>query len=142
MDKEIKGSDAEKAQKNIPTWIKEGNEYIYPELKEDWESRVGECAKDYPYGYDVQIAIDIMKMLNSGATMEDVKKKLEEKNVLTGYTAKKIHTLVLYFAKNGPEFYKYICGDEMGTKQSELFAAIEKRNAEYQNNRNADDDQR
>lgn len=94
-----------KALSNIPHWIEEGKKYIYPERYDDWEECVLNCAKGTYQGYDLNLAITIMEMLNNGASLEDAFEyyKLKDEE---GEPVLMARLIIYNFAKQGPDFYE------------------------------------
>lgn len=98
----------EQAERKIPEWISEGEKSIYPERAEDWQYYVETSARQGMYdGRDIDSTLEIMGMLESGASFEEVEKKLEEQGN-SGHSYSIVTKNVLHFSKNGPDFYEAV----------------------------------
>ena len=98
----------EQAERKIPEWISEGEKSIYPERAEDWQYYVETSARQGMYdGSDIDSTLEIMGMLESGASFEEVEKKLEEQGN-SGHSYSIVTKNVLHFSKNGPDFYEAV----------------------------------
>lgn len=98
----------EQAESKIPEWISEGEKSIFPERAEDWQYYVETSARQgMYYGSDIDSTLEIMGMLESGASFEEVEKKLEEQGH-SGHFYSIVTKNVLHFSKNGPDFYEAV----------------------------------
>ena len=98
----------EQAERKIPEWISDGEKNIFPERAEDWQYYVETSARQgMYYGSDIAATLEIMGMLEGGASFEDVEKKLEEQGH-SGHSYSIVTKNVLHFSKNGPDFYEAV----------------------------------
>ena len=100
--------EKERAERKIPEWIKKGEKSIFEERFEDWKYYVETSARQGMYaGSDIEDTLEIMDMINSGASFEDIEKKLEEQGY-SGNSYGIVTKNLLHFAKNGPDFYETV----------------------------------
>ena len=131
IEKNEKESKA-KALLNAEEWIKEGEELIYPERKKDWEDCVYKRIDDIYNGKDIEAALEIMKRLDEGYGMDEIKEVLKDQKH-SGSSGGKVRNIVLHFSKRGPEFFRET-STIMNSEIEEQLRQIEEQNNKYKNN--------
>ncbi len=91
---------------NIPKWIQQGSLIIYPEKLEAWKDLVNKIANGWFNGFDLMYALEVMKALDSGVDIDEVKTFLLKKN-LDGKLYLSVLHIVLNFSKKGPEYFTW-----------------------------------
>ncbi len=104
-DKEAQERKKAKVQEQIPYWLEKGSNLIYPERAEEWKQCVEARASDLYQGWDLNAAIEIMEMLENGATIDDAKEALDNQDH-SGASYGMVRSIVFSFSKKGPEFYE------------------------------------
>lgn len=94
------------AEEKIPYWISEGEKYIHPEKKENWEKTCVVHSKSDYHGLEVEHAITVMKMLNDGIDFEVIKENIKNQGH-SGRSYDLMMDIVLNFSNKGPYFYRY-----------------------------------
>lgn len=90
---------------NISTWLQEGKKYTFPERYDMWEKCVLSSA-DSPYqGTELNICLDIMKILDNNGSLEEAKKLFFEK-CGSKYAKSLVRNIVFQFSKCGPDFFE------------------------------------
>lgn len=92
------------AIEKIPEWISEGQSFMYPEKYAKWETCVIENATDFVTSSAVKNTLEIMNLLENGASIEQTKNVMREQNN-SGKVEETIKELVLRFSNRGPDFY-------------------------------------
>ena len=95
------------ATKKIPHWIEKGEKYIYPQKLDDWKRCVKTRAKDIYNGLELDSALEAMEALNKGMSFEKVNEIIDGKGH-SGKSHSLVMDILIYFSKNGPEFYETI----------------------------------
>ncbi len=129
LEQEKKEREA-KALANASEWIEEGKALIYPEREEAWIECVNNRVADLYNGAEVQAALEIMKSLDEGASIDEVKKTFKEQGH-SGASAALARSIILHFSKRGPEFYD-ATGAGLSDKDKELVEKIIKENEEFE----------
>lgn len=115
-----------KTEDRIPYWIEKGKAFIYPERMERWEEFVEARAEGYYQGKDLDFALALMEKLESGASMEEVKKMFEEQGHIIS-SPRMVIPILFHFSKRGPEFYESMLDRKL---LEEDIIAIEKKKRE------------
>lgn len=117
------------AKAKIPTWIKKGEAFIYPERMEKWAKCVEARAGDLYHGMDLDSALELMEKLESGASIEEVKEIFDGQGH-SGDSAGMVRSMMFHFAKRGPEFYESTAWKELSDEDKKAIADKKKENAE------------
>lgn len=115
------------AQAKIPSWIEQGEKFIYPERIGKWINCVEDRAGDFYHGMDLDSALALMEKLESGATMEEVKEMFDEQGH-SGHSAGMVRWILLNFAKRGPEFYESTAWGELSDEDKKSVEDKKKEN--------------
>lgn len=135
--KERQAREEAEAKAKIPAWVEKGTSITYPERMEDWKKCVEARAGDLYHGMDLDSAIQLMEMLDSGASMEDVKKTFDEQGH-SGASAGMVRRILFHFSKKGPEFYESTAWGELSDEDKQAIADKKKENAELDELHKAD----
>ncbi len=123
-------------EEKIQKRIERGNKLIYPERQEQWAEKVRhEATLTSPTTGSIDISLEIMELLESGAPLEEIDRRYRQ---LIGWnTSLKWDTLdqILVFSKRGIEFYK-LEAPSFGVKideveVSEFIEQLRKENQSY-----------
>ena len=115
-DYEEKQKQKEKeAKAKIPEWIERGKSLIYLEKLQSWKKCVEVRASDLFHGRELDAALVIMEMLDSGKSFEKVKETLDSQDH-SGSSYGMAINIVYEFSKYGPEFIEYIEGDNLSSE--------------------------
>lgn len=90
-------------QEKIEKWIEEGKKYIYPQRLDEWKKCVEIRANDLYEGDELQNALDIMKVLEEGGSLQEAHDVLYNFGH-SGTSYFMTISILLSFAKKGPEF--------------------------------------
>lgn len=124
----------QKRRANMPDWLKQGENLVYPEKAREWERVVTARVNDmHSSGNDLQYAITAMQMLESGSSFEDVNKYMDSLNSLGGNRTM-LENIILSFSKKGPDFYEYMRKGDIDRNTSNMIGTIRSQNKEYENN--------
>ena len=118
-----------KAEAKIPSWIKRGEGFIYPERAEEWKKCVEARVGDLYHGMDLDSALELMEKLESGASMEEVKEIFDGQGH-SGASAGMVRRMLFHFAKRGPEFYESTAWGELSDEEKKAISDKRKENAE------------
>ena len=89
------------ALEKVPEWIKQGEQYIYPQKQKEWEKCVKARVKDLYNGYEIDCALKVMEALSNGTSYEEVNNMIYEQNH-SGTSYGILMNIVLNFYKNAP----------------------------------------
>lgn len=96
--------DGRSVAKDLESWVERGKKLIYPERFEEWISFIiAQSKKESGYGRNIGRVLDLMEMLDKGATKEEVNKAMDNM-YLSGGEYFFFCRAILYFSKRGPEF--------------------------------------
>lgn len=95
------------AEAKIPEWINRGNLLIYPQREEEWIERVYARARESYHGADLENALQVMEFLSKNGSFAKAKKILNSAGH-SGASYSVVIRIIADFAKNGPEFIKFI----------------------------------
>lgn len=115
------------AQAKIPSWIEQGEKFIYPERMEKWKQCVEARASDLYHGMDLDSALGLMEKLESGATIEEVKEILEQQGH-SGASEGMVRNIVFHFSKRGPEFYEGTSSKDLSDRDKKVIEDKKKEN--------------
>ena len=115
------------AQAKIPSWIEQGEKFIYPERMEKWKQCVEDRASDLYDGIDLDSALGLMEKLESGATIEEVKEILEQQGH-SGASAGIVRNIIFHFSKRGPEFYEGTASKDLSDRDKKVIEDKKKEN--------------
>lgn len=93
----------------------------------DWQECIESRLKDIYQGEDLKFALEIMKILDSNGSIEDVEKAMKEKELSTAKHATVI-TIIAKFSKKGPEFCRHYMKDILTPKDEIFLRDIEEKN--------------
>lgn len=114
---------------SIPHWIKQGEKLIYPQRSQKWQDCVKIRANDLFNGTDLDCALEIMKLLEKGDTLEHARDLLKKQNHSSLRYARVV-SLVTNFSKRGTEFYKFI-NKKLSPAEEIVIMKLEQENAEF-----------
>ncbi len=126
FEKWQKEYQTEQAILNIPYWTERGQRLIYPERYQEWEKWVNNRARDLYYGADLEVALEIMQIIENGATIEEAT-NIFEKQVHADMPNSMIRKIIFNFSSKGPEFWEATSSEEMSLDEKK---AIEEKKAE------------
>ena len=133
-DKKIKAEQEQKKAEliaKIPSYIEEGKKIIYPERLEDWTKEIKSSIEGIYQGAPLIEALDLMKQLDKGESLEKVKETLDNKNV-GGNAYEIVIRIVLNFSKRGPEFYEKATDNKLTGEIKQMVDDVKKENAELE----------
>ena len=125
-EKEQKAAE-EKAKESIPSWIERGKALIFPERYEEWEQCVQVRAKDLYHGMDLDAALEIMEVLDKGASIEEAKKILDDQNH-SGMSDSIVRNIIFHFSSKGPEFWEATSFERIPLETRRIIKAKKKEN--------------
>lgn len=117
--------EEKEAKANIPAWVKEGEEMIYPQRCTEWESFVKDDAKGLYRGNYVKDVVAIMRLLDSGAPFEQVRDAFVKLDCNPHHMYE-----ITKFSKKGPEFYRFV-NKQLTEETGEFLEKIEDENKEF-----------
>lgn len=109
----------QRAKENIPSWIKKGQELIFPERYEEWEKCVQARANDLYHGLELDSALEIMQALENGASMEEASKILYNQGH-SGMSASLVRNILFSFSSRGPEFWEATAYGEISPENKKI----------------------
>ena len=119
-----------------PIWIDEGKKMIYPEKFNSWETCVGKMADSRLRGKPIEMALSIMKVLDSGESLRVASYLLNSDDKIVNNLVEKI---VLNYSKRGPEFMEYIRGMDLNDSEKKIIESVKAKNAEIEENAKQND---
>lgn len=122
--------EKEEARKNIPMWIEEGRQYIYPQKMDDWKDCVIARVNDLYHGRDVRCALDVMQILDCDYSFEVAKNMIDDQGH-SGSSYYMVMNMLATFAKRGPDFYEYM-EDNISKESKEYLDNQRKLNKQYE----------
>lgn len=128
MNKKITNSN-QNSPEIIPHWIEQGEKLIYPQRSQKWQDCVKTRATDLFNGADLDCALEIMKLLEEGGTLEQARNALKAQNHSSLCYARVV-SLVTNFSKRGTEFYKFI-NKKLSPAEEIVLMKLEQENAEF-----------
>lgn len=129
----IQNEKLEQMQTKIktPIWIDEGEQMIYSEKFNSWETCVENMATSRFRGEPIEIALTIMKALNNGESLRTAASFLNSNDKIVNNLVEKI---VLNYSKRGPEFMEYIRGIDLTDFEKQTIEKVKAKNAEFEEN--------
>lgn len=115
---------------NISNWIERGKKLIYPQREEDWVEYVKTDAKGLYHGNTVVQTLEIMKLLDKGASFQEVHDVIDSQNHSGGSYAV-VMASIMEYSKRGPEYYRYVDKEPTPATQKYL-EKIEKENKQFE----------
>ena len=103
--KEKERKETEEAIRKIPEWIDRGKRIIKPELHDKWVECVNIRANDLYHGWDLDQALALLELLNSGADMDMVVEELNKQNH-SGASYSIVTSMVCTFSERRNEFFR------------------------------------
>ena len=129
--KEKQAREEAKAKAQIPSWLERGSNLIYPERAEEWKKCVEARASDLYHGLDLNAAIEIMEMLENGATLDEAKEVLDGQDH-SGASYGMVRNIIFSFSKKGPEFWEHTAMGEISPQNRAILEEKKKENAELE----------
>ena len=117
----------QKAKESIPSWIERGQTLIFPERYEEWVQFVQTLATDLDYGMLLDPALEIMEILDKGASMEEAKKMLDGQ-CHSGTSESIVRNMVFEFSSQGPEFLEATAYGEISPETKQIIEAKKQEN--------------
>ena len=127
-------SKIKRAKENIPVWIKEGEALIFPERHKKWKECVKARAADIYHGQDLDMALDIMKALDDGASIEEAQDIFNHQSH-SSVTDSFVRNMIFSFFSRGPEFWEATAYGEISPENRELLEAKKQENEELMNSK-------
>ena len=127
-------SKIKRAKENIPVWIKEGEALIFPERHKKWKECVKARAADIYHGQDLDMALDIMKALDVGASIEEAQDIFNHQSH-SSVTDSFVRNMIFSFSSRGPEFWEATAYGEISPENRELLEAKKQENEELMNSK-------
>lgn len=127
-------SKIKRAKENIPVWIKEGEALIFPERHKKWKECVKARAADIYHGQDLDMALDIMKALDDGASIEEAQ-DIFNHQIHSSVTDSFVRNMIFSFSSRGPEFWEATAYGEISPENRELLEAKKQENEELMNSK-------
>lgn len=127
-------SKIKRAKENIPVWIKEGEALIFPERHKKWKECVKARAADIYHGQDLDMALDIMKALDDGASIEEAQDIFNHQSH-SSVTDSFVRNMIFSFSSRGPEFWGATAYGEISPENRELLEAKKQENEELMNSK-------
>lgn len=120
------------AKAKIPTWIKKGETFIYPERMEEWTQCVEARASDLYHGMDLDAAIEIMEKLENGASLDEAKELLDSQDH-SGTSYEMVRNIIFSFSKQGPEFWEHTAYGEISPEARQAIKDKKRENESIKN---------
>lgn len=133
-DYDCEQSKIKRAKENIPVWIKEGEALIFPERHKKWKECVKARAADIYHGQDLDMALDIMKALDDGASIEEAQ-DIFNHQIHSSVTDSFVRNMIFSFSSRGPEFWEATAYGEISPENRELLEAKKQENEELMNSK-------
>ena len=127
-------SKIKRAKENIPVWIKEGEALIFPERHKKRKECVKARAADIYHGQDLDMALDIMKALDDGASIEEAQDIFNHQSH-SSVTDSFVRNMIFSFSSRGPEFWEATAYGEISPENRELLEAKKQENEELMNSK-------
>lgn len=99
--------EKQEAEAKIPDWIERGKSLIYPQREEEWVQRVYARARESYHGADLENALQVMEFLSKNGSFSKAKNIINSAGH-SGASYSVVLRIIVDFAKNGPEFVKFI----------------------------------
>ena len=119
--------DQKRALARIPDLIEQGKPYIYPERLNDWKDCVEKVSTGLYGDHLVDNALEVMAMLDKGASIDECKEVLDRQNH-SGGSLSLLRAIILRFSKRGPEMFRETALFEIDADDKEIIDSIEKEN--------------
>lgn len=129
--KEKQAREEAKAKAQIPEWISRGDSIIYPERAEEWKKCVEARASDLYHGLDLNAAIEIMEMLENGATLDEAKEVLDGQDH-SGASYGMVRNIIFSFSKQGPEFFEYTAMGDISPEGQQIIEQKKMENRKFE----------
>ena len=121
----------------LPTWISEGEKYIYPQASEAWKNLVLTCLDNPKRGLEIEYALKIFSRLEN---QQDKNRFIAAECILQSAVEKgadyyMVLDTVFEFAKRGPQFYRLISQKDVYQNQIGIMLSAgekERRNQKYE----------
>lgn len=121
------------AEAKIPEWIERGEKLVYPQKVDLWHERVNSRAREAYHGADLENALEVMEFLSQNGSFAEAKQILHNAGH-SGASYSVVIRIIVDFAKNGPEFIKYVEPDIFTSPEiKEYILKIISENNEYEN---------
>lgn len=117
-DKEEKLAEQRIIQ-NIPRWIEWGQSLIYPERYDEWKKCVNTRAMDLYHGSELDSALEIMQILETGSTIEEALKTFDDQDHHEISSAL-VRNIVFSFSSKGPEFWEATASEVISPEEKYL----------------------
>ena len=129
--KEKQAREEAKAKAQIPSWLERGSNLIYPERAEEWKKCVEARASDLYHGLDLNAAIEIMEMLENGATLDEAKEVLDGQDH-SGASYGMVRNIIFSFSKQGPEFFEYTAMGDISPEGQQIIEQKKMENRKFE----------
>lgn len=116
-----------RAKIKIPNWISAGKKLMYCERYDDWDKCVEKRVNDIYRGNDLDFALQIMKALDEGATIDEAR-KIFEKQCHIGTTKFVVRDIVFAFSPKGPEFWEATVEGKISPRGKQMIEDKKKEN--------------
>ena len=116
-------------EEKISKWIKEGIEMIFPERYVEWEKCVRSSVNSLYKGRIIEEALEVMKTLKSGKTIEEAKEIFNKQNH-SGASYAVVRNILFDFSDKGPEFYEATADKEIPVEIKKKIEEKKKENEE------------
>ena len=115
---------------NIPSLIERGQELIYPEKYNEWEKCVKKSILDLHHVEEISTVLDIMDVLDKGASMEEAKVILNSQghDNISEYM---VRNIVFLFSNRGPEFWEEPTIGEMTIEEKQIIESQKYQNIQF-----------
>lgn len=116
-------------EEKISKWIKEGIEMIFPERYVEWEKCVRSSVNSLYKGRIIEEALEVMKTLKSGKTIEEAKEIFNKQNH-SGASYAVVRNILFDFSDKEPEFYEATADKEIPVEIKKKIEEKKKENEE------------
>ncbi len=118
----------QRAKDNVLNWIEKGQSLIFPERYAEWEKCVIARASDLYYGLELDRTLEIMEVLENGASIEDAKQIFDEQENF-GMFSSMVRNILFEFSSRGPEFWEATSYSEISPEDRQMLETKQQENA-------------
>lgn len=115
----------------VPIWMARGKSLLYPELHEEWETRVNRARDSKMEEMIIEDVLDILSSIDSKGDFTEAREKLDQIREDSVNVAEYIRTAILLLSKHGPDFYENTAEDELSDEIKAKIVRIRAENETY-----------
>ena len=125
---EKEAAEKAEAKQKVPQWVERGKEFIYPEKIADWEKCVTARAGDLYHGAELDSALEVMKAIHNGASLDEAKEILDSHDH-SGASYGMTRSIICHFSEKGPEFWEHTAYEPIKEEDKKVLEELKEQNA-------------